>query len=105
MDTRERLKRQIDEKRAEHDALQKRIETTEIAYVRLALKKQRAALTGQIARLRQALMAENLKADEPEHVPRETFGERPTRATQKAREQAASDDASARLPDEQEAGT
>lgn len=54
-----------------------RIRGLPVGPVRMVLKQKRNALSGEIVKFRQMLIAEEVKREEPNHVPRVTFGFHP----------------------------
>jgi hypothetical protein len=64
------IRQEIEGKRREFMELSRRIDGLPIGPVRMVLKQKRNAITGQINLLRQMLIKEELKSDNPQHVPK-----------------------------------
>lgn len=64
----------IDAKRKEYADLSGKIDRLPQGPVRLELKRKRNFVTADLVRLRHERIAEELASDNPQHVPRETFG-------------------------------
>ena len=64
---------QLTAKLADYEALMKKIESAEPGMVRQELKRRKNNITGECVVLRQKLIAEELKKDNPRNVPRLPF--------------------------------
>jgi hypothetical protein len=74
MDVKEQIQSAMDKKQAEYADLTRKIEGCEPGAVRQELKKRRNGLTGDVVNLRQQLIQEELKSDNPQNIPRVSFG-------------------------------
>ena len=64
---------QLTAKLAEYEALLKKIEVAEPGMIRVELKRRKNNITGECVVLRQKLIEDELKSDNPKNVPRLPF--------------------------------
>jgi hypothetical protein len=64
-------------KERQYAELTRKIENLEAGPVRLELKRKRNALGGEMVSLRQQLILKEVESDDPQNVPRLSFGKEP----------------------------